>query len=140
MMSMKRIKAIWPFLMVMFLSIVVVSCDKDDIDEFTASVVDNPWETDKGEIIEFYRSFNGVIYANAEDYGRKTIDKSFIWTETEGKLTIAIDGFRNDNGDMEHISGEDLILKTYHIESSTDKKIVLTDGSERITLNAYKKR
>lgn len=117
----------------------VVSCDKDNIDEFTASVVENTWIADNGEVYDFYRSFKGVIYDNSENYEKHVIDKSFIWTETDNELTIGVDAFRNDNGEMETIKGEDMELKTYHIDSSSNKTIVLSNGSESITLKAYKK-
>jgi len=70
----------------------------------------------------------------------RRLKKSFVWSETDNELTIAIDGFRNDKGDMEYLTGEDMVLTTYHIESSSDKTIVLSNGFETITLNAYKKR
>lgn len=135
---MNRIKYIWTLFLVLIMSAVIVSCDKDDIDEFTASVVKNTWIADNGEVYNFYPSFKGVIYDSSENYEKHIIDKSFIWTETDNKLTIAIDAFRNENGEMVTIEGEDMVLKTYRIESSSDKKIVLSGDSETITLKAYK--
>lgn len=135
---MNKIKFIWTLLLVLMTSGMFVSCDKDDIDEFTASVVKNPWISDSGEIYDFYSSFKGVIYNNATDYSNKRIDRSFIWTETKDELTIAIDGFRNEEGEMEYITGENLVLTTYHIESSTAKTIILSNGNTVITLSAYK--
>lgn len=137
---MNRIKFLWTMLLVLMMSSVMVSCDKDDIDEFTASVVEHPWISDDGEVYDFYRSFNGVIYDSSENYDKHVVDRSFIWTETDNELTIGIDGFRNDNGEMVTIEGEDMVLITYHVESISDKSIVLTNGSESITLKAHDNR
>lgn len=137
---MNKIKFLWTLFMVLMMSGLVVSCDKDDIDEFTAAVVKNPWIADNGEIYDFYSSFKGVVYANSESYEKHVIDKSFVWTETDDLLTIGVDGYRDENGEMVTVEGEDMVLTTYQIKSNNEKTIVLANGSETITLNVYKNR
>jgi len=47
---MNKIKFLWTLFVVLMMSSAIVSCDKEDIDEFTASVVNNPWVADNGSI------------------------------------------------------------------------------------------
>ncbi|MCM1490844.1 MAG: hypothetical protein NC095_08465 [Muribaculum sp.] len=133
---MSKIKLIWSLIAILMMSCGITSCDKDDIDEFTSSVVDTSWVSEDGEVYEFYSSFKGVIYADGSDFTSKKIDMSFVWTETDDILTIGIDAYREDNGEMVYLSGEDMITTSYHIDSYSAKKLVLSNGSKVMTLTA----
>ncbi len=135
---MKRVK----FFMMMFITVMIsgifTSCDEDNVDDFTSSVVTTPWMDNDGQIYTFYKYFSGVIYSSSSDYASQQINKSFIWSETDGKLTVAINGYRNEDGDMIMIDSDDLDPVTYTIKSYSNDKMVLTDNSSTITLHAYK--
>lgn len=133
---MSKIKLIWSLFAIIMMSCGITSCDKDDVDEFTSSVMETSWVSEDGKIYEFYSSFKGVIYTDESDFTSKKIDKSFVWTETDDILTIAIDAYREDNGEMVYLFGEDLITTSYHIDSYSAKKLVLSNGSKIITLTA----